>query len=750
MRLLKKLLKILLLLFLLLTFFFFGYYLSVTKDIVLIPEKLTLYENSVTLFDQDGKEISSVAYSKDTETFENFTAHTKNAFVAVEDKRFYSHHGFDYKRILKAILQNAKSRSFKEGASTISQQLIKNTHLSQQKTIKRKLQEVKLTYRLEKEYSKNEILEKYLNTIYFGHSCFGIVSASNYYFDKKPNELSLSESAILAGLVKSPNNYSPFKNAEKCLKRRNLVLSIMEKDGFITEQEKEQALNEPLPIESNSTPKNQSYAVAVFDELERIADENNFKIGGKINVYTYLQSNLQNTLESLTKEIDCDATISVLNNVEQGVKAYYSSVKNIRRQPASVIKPLLVYAPALEENLLAPVTPILDEKIDFSGYSPKNHDGKYRGYVSARECISKSLNIPAVKTLNALGIEKAINYANQMNLSIDKEDHSLALALGGMSRGFTLNELVGAYSTFANKGEFEQPCFIRKITIDNANVYERNRTKEKVFSETTSYLLTDTLKTCAKEGTAKKLSALPFDVAGKTGTNGTEKGNLDAYALSYTLFDTVGVWLGNDDNAPIPYSGGSLPCNLSFDIHQYLKNDYEKKNLSIPNFEKPSNIEKIAIDKIEYEKNKTLALADDIAPEEYKIYELFKKDAIPIKKANHFSKPSIPTPTIQVNNHVSTITFDVKTPSFYRIKIEKNYYASHNSYASHSTVYDGVVKQTVIDEMDDKHSYVYVITPYYKENKGVSIYLPVISGNCTIPINPTIPPDISSKDWWNY
>ncbi len=750
MRLLKKLLKILLLLFLLLTFFFFGYYFSVTKDVVLIPEKLTLYENSVTLFDEDGEEISSVAYSKDTEMFENFTTHTKNAFVAVEDKRFYSHRGFDYKRIAKAILKNAKSHSFKEGASTISQQLIKNTHLSQEKTIKRKLQEVKLTYRLEKNYSKDEILEKYLNTIYFGHSCFGIVSASNYYFDKKPNELSLSESAILAGLVKSPNNYSPFKNAEKCLKRRNLVLSIMEKDGYISAQEKEKALNEPLPIESNSTQRNQSYAVAVFDELERISEEKGFTIGGKINVYTYLESNLQNTLENLTKEIDCDVTISVLNNSERGVKSYYSSVKNIRRQPASIIKPLLVYAPALEENLLSPATPILDEKTDFSGYSPKNHDGKYRGYVSTRECISKSLNIPAVKTLNALGVEKAVNYANKMNLFIDETDYSLALALGGMSRGFTLNELVGAYSTFANKGEFEAPCFIKKIFVDNTCVYERKQTSKKVFSDSTSYLLTDMLKTCAKEGTAKKLSALPFDVSAKTGTNGTEKGNIDAYALSYTPIDTVGVWLGNADNTPIPYSGGSLPCNLSLEIHQFLKKNYENINQTIPNFEKPSTIQKMAIDKIEYEKNRTLVLADEISPEEYKIYELFKKETIPIKKSTHFSNPTIPTPIIQVNNSVSTITFDVTIPKFYRIKIEKNYYASHNSYVSHSTVYDGALKQTITDKIDNKHSYIYVITPYYKENKGVSIYLPVISGNSSTPINPTVPPDISSKDWWNY
>lgn len=751
MRLLKKIFKIILLLILLLGFFLFGYYLSVTKNVSLDPKKLTLNENAVTLFDDNGRAISNVAYSKETETIENLSPHTKNAFIVVEDKRFYSHHGFDYKRIIKAVLKNAKSRSFKEGASTISQQLIKNTHLTQRKTIQRKLKEMKLTYALEKLYSKDEILEKYLNTIYFGHNCFGIVSASNYYFNKKPSELTLSESAILAGLVKSPNNYSPFKNTEKCLRRRNLVLSLLEKEGYITKDEMQRAIDESLPIQPNDAKNNHSYTIAVFDELEKLAEEYSFTVGGKIEIHTYLNPKLQAQLEKSSKQADCDVTISVLNNENCGIKAYYSTVKNISRQPASTIKPLLVYGPALEENVLSPATPILDEKINFSGYSPKNYDGKYHGYVSTRYALAKSLNVPAVKTLNSLGLEKALNYANKLHLPLETNDLSLSLALGGITKGFTLNELLGGYSTLANNGQFCSSAYIKKIIIDNAVIYERKEEKTQVFSPSTAYLLTDMLKTCVKEGTAKKLSALPFELGAKTGTNGTAKTNLDAYAFSYTTLDSVGVWLGNKDNSPINHTGGSLPCNISFDVHQWLKNDYDEKGISIPNFFIPDSVKKISIDKYAYENDNTVLLADSLAPEEYRIYELFNTNFLPQKQATTFSNPTLATPSIQVNNDTAIITFDVNTPIFYRILVKKYYYATHNSYATHSTVYDGMVKNRIIDKLDDKHSYVYVITPYFKENKGISLYLPAVFGNNhSTPINPTVPPDISSKDWWNY
>jgi membrane peptidoglycan carboxypeptidase len=319
-----------------------------------------------------------------------------------------------------------------------------------------------------------------------------------------------------------------------------------------------------------------------------------------------------------------------------------------------------------------------------------------------------------------------------------------------MQHGFTFNQLIAGYSTLAANGDYVKPAFIRKIVIDDRTIFQRKINPKKVFSQDTAYLTTDMLKTATSIGTAKKLSVLPFDIAAKTGTNGTKNGNYDAYAISYTTLDTIGVWLGNTDNTPIEYTGGGLPCNMSLELHQELSKNYSNKNVAIPNFTPTSNVEKIAIDKINYDKNHELLLADEKSPNEYKIFELFKTQLIPTQQATHFSHPTIPSPSIEVKNNVATITLDINTPNFYSFLIEKHYYASHNTYVTHSTVYNGKLKTPISDKLTDDKSYIYSITPIYKENKGKTIYLPAVSIGSSKPINPLTPPDISSKDWWNY
>ena len=754
MKLLKKIFKILFLLALLATFFLIGYYCSVTKGVSLTPEKLTINENTAQIFDCHNASIAntSTLAGQEITRIEDIPEHLKLAFIDTEDRRFFTHNGFDVKRIAKAIAINLKSHSFKEGASTISQQLIKNTHLSQQKTLKRKLQEFKLTYQLERNYSKDEILEKYLNTIYFGHSCFGITSASRFYFDKTPSELTISESAILAGLVKSPNNYSPFKHPEHCKKRRRTVLNAMYSLGHITKTEQEKALSEQLPEEANLEKGNKHYFSAVFDELESLAEKNNFSVGGKISIYTYLDQALQDFLEKQAQNIDCDCVFSVLSNNSHGFSGYYKTAKITKRPPASIIKPLAVYAPAMEENLLCPATLLLDEPINFSGYKPQNFDGNYRGYVSVREALSKSLNIPAVKTLNAIGVEKAVNYLEKMNLSIPDQDKNLALALGGMQNGFTLNELVSAYSIFPTNGIYVEPAFIKSVFIDNHLVYTREVKERRIFSEETAYLTTDILKTTAKEGTAKKLRTLNFDISAKTGTNGIDGNILDAYALSYTTQDVVGVWLGHASNSPIQYTGGGKPCDILHAVNQFLGSKYHENKKNIPEFKQSKNIKSVWLDKLEYENSKKLVLADDNSPAEYRFQELFHSTTIPSQKASHFSNPTIEIPTIQVENDLVTINFAKNTPTFYRIVIKKNYYATHNNYVTHSTIYDGVVKNTLFDKIERGKTYFYSITPYFNDIEGKTIFLPKISYDLEDKsiIQPDAPPDIIKKDWWNY
>lgn len=745
MRLIKKLLYLIFLLLLAAGLVALGYYFAVTKDAFLSEEKLLLAKQSITVYDCCGETVKTAAQSpvKQTARIEQIPRHTKQAFVDAEDKRFFKHNGFDVKRIGKAVLTNFKSRSFKQGASTISQQLIKNTHLTQEKTLKRKLREWKLTVQLEKKYTKDEILEKYLNTIYFGHNCFGLESAAEFYFGKSASELSLSDSALLAGLVSSPNNYSPFKNPEICQKRKEIVLKAMLKNGSINESEYQAAKEQPVPKSDLQKDGNGAYVRFVFNELADIANEAGWPLSGNVEIFTYLQPDLQSCIQSVLHVHEASDKLAMVLDVDTlGFKACAGTVGDILRSPASLIKPLLVYAPAFEENLLSPATPILDEEIDYNGYTPKNYDGKFHGYVSARECLEKSLNIPAVKTLHALTVNKGSAYLKGLGLPVSAEDETLALALGGMKTGFSLQNILSAYAAFPNGGNYSRGGFISEIRVNGQRVYKKNPQTHRVFSEETAYLTSDVLKGTAENGTAKKLRGLPFDIAAKTGTVGSKSGNTDAYALSFTARDCAAVWLGNADNTKIEYTGGGLPCDYLRRINEYLYEKYTQKGQSVHAFPVPKNVVRVTLDKLSYYDTHTLELADDIAPITHRFTELFKADNAPKIQSKRFSNPSIVSPTISVEKGVISIVLDKRSPAFYKYKIEKYDYVTHN------TVYFGDYLPTFTDtDVQMNKSYIYTITPIYKGRLGTAVVLPAVTTKSGSP-----PPEnpILDKDWWDY
>ena len=746
MRIIRKLLWVLFLLILLGGGIAFGYYLAVTKNTSLRPEKLLFSEKAITLYDMQNNEIRGIANNdiKQSTSIENIPLYVKQAFIDTEDKRFYQHNGFDYKRIVGASLHNLKAHAFKEGASTISQQLIKNTHLSQEKTLKRKLQESKLTRSLEKKYSKDEILERYLNTIYFGHNCFGITSAANFYFEKTPAELTLSEGAILAGLVKSPNHYSPFRNAEKCKKRKACVLSLMQQNGSIDERQKQQALNEPLPTQ-NEISRSCDYLHFVFEELGDLAEKEGIKIGGKIEIFTYFDPQIQADVEEIANaHTESDKSIFVLDNDTRGFKACVSTVGNIPRLPGSLIKPLLVYAPALEKNVISPATPILDEKINYGGYSPENYGGGYHGYVSVRECVEKSLNIPAVKILESIGVHKACEFMNELSLGIEKGDESLALALGGMKIGFSLKDITAAYSTFANEGNYQQGCFIKAVKINGVTVYKRGQNSKQIFGKDTAYLMTDMLKGVATRGTAKKLRSFPYEIAAKTGTVGTEKGNTDAYALSYTTKDCISVWLGNADNEKISYTGGGLPCNILLKINEKAALRYQERGEKISAFVKSSGIESVKLDKPSYYDRHTMALADPLSPAEYSFSELFKKEQIPLKQSDIFSNPSILSPALSVKETGVVITFHAPVPTYYTYQILRLEYGAHTP----KVLYQGnAVEYFTDDTIVSGKTYQYFVVPIFQDIEGKPIKLPTVSTENTEKAEKD---KILDKEWWDY
>ena len=669
----KKWLKWFLIIFLILILaglFTAGFYVSSiylnAKTLAIDEDALNSSQLYIEVFDNENKPIKEFnEINKQYVSINNLKDTTKNAFISIEDKNFYSHHGVNYKRMIKALLNDIKARKLKEGASTITQQLIKNTQLTSDKTLERKIKEIALAQKLEKKYTKDEILEKYLNVIYFGNNCYGIESASNYYFSKPAKDLSSYEAATLSAIIKSPAKYSPTKNPDNCLKRRNLVLNEMYKDNLLPANEYNLSINKPLSLNINNEPKNKlnSYSQSAIDEAVSILKIPARQIALKgYKIYTYQNQQKQIALESSIddQQINCDFSAIVLDNKEHKIEAFigksaYKILDN-KRQPGSCIKPVLVYGPAINEDIIYPCTPLLDEKTTISDYTPKNIGDVYRGYISAREALSKSINIPSVKVLSYIGIEKAKKYAEEMGFEFDEKDDSYSLALGGMTYGVNILQLASSYTTFANSGNYAPAKFISFITDKNNKIVYVNKTVEnQVLREDAAYLITDMLKTCAKTGTAKKLSSLNMDLASKTGTVGkaNSKQNLDAWNISYTKEQTVGVWLGNLDNTPIDFAGGNQPTEIVRKYFEQIKDNSK--------FDVPSSIIEKEIDATELYENHKIVLAGNNTPERYTQKELFSRFNLPTDVSNKFIQMEKQSFKGKVTGNTAEISFNAKS-----------------------------------------------------------------------------------------
>lgn len=711
-----------------------AYYFITTRDTNLEAEKFSLAENCAVILDKSDNKVSEINFAQKHKTVNvaKIPSYVKDAFISAEDKNFYSHHGLDYKRMLRAALTNLRAGAFKQGASTISQQLVKNTQLSNEKTLTRKLKEIKLTRQLEKKYSKDEILEMYLNTIYFGHTCYGISEAADFYFGKEPSELTLPEGAMLAAVIRSPNNYSPFTNSEKCLSARNNVLRRMFTLGKISESEYEKAENQPLPQPREKSFSSDSYLDAVYEEFQNLPLFSPYKLRNGFRIYTYMDKPMQEYIQQLSTDADRSGkSLIICDNQTRGVSAYYSTEGNLRRQPGSAIKPIAVYAPAIEENLISPCTPICDEATDFGGYAPANYHDKYCGWVSVQDALAQSLNIPAVKILNELGLEKSCAYLQRLNLPVLDTDKNLSLALGGMTEGFTLPELSAAYAALANGGQFAPVAFIRKIESEDGEIlYERNPIPVRAFSSDTACLTNKMLRGCVQSGTAKKLNTLPFEVCAKTGTSGTEKGNTDAWTISYTTLHTVGVWMGNADNSLTNITGGGLPCHYAMLI---LKKQYQ--NSAPQNFTNDPDIVACTLDKIAYDKDHILRLASKNQPIATTFTELFRKSNCPQDQTSDFITGNY---SLRLENN--TVIIDLCQTEYY------NYLIKRENRSKTSTVFDGKANSSFQDKtIKAGEKYVYVVCPYYTNEKGEHIYgeeirLPAV----IIPKKPKEIPD----NWW--
>ncbi len=700
------------------------YYIGVTANVRLDMKKLATPPAYVRIFDAEGEELSAAAAVNACS--KELPAHVGQAFIAVEDKRFYSHHGIDTRRMFAALFKNITTFSFQEGASTITQQLIKNTHLSGEKTIKRKLKEIKLARALEKRCTKENILSHYLNSIYFGHSAFGIENASQFYFGKCAAELDVAESAMLAAIVCSPNRYSPFRDAQRCRDRRDLVLSLMQQQGFLDEEEKAAAAQTPLPVSPAPAKTPNAYLAQVQTELADLFPDARSGDWGELKVYTYYQPRLQETLDATAH--DSDFCALVRDNDNNAIVALAATAGTPLRSPASLIKPLLVFAPALEENLISPATPVADVQTDFGGYCPDDYGGASGAYMSVRHALAHSVNIPAVKIFNELGIARGAGYLANMQLHVPEDDRSLALALGGMKYGFSLPALADGYAVFARGGTFAPSSVIARVTDGTGNVlYEHYGRTRRVFSEDVCFLMNDMLQTAATEGTAKRLRALPFPVCAKTGTAGTDSGNTDAYCIGYTPKHVVAVWMGNADYTPIRTTGGGLPANETLRILQTL---YQTDAPSA--FPACDTVAKLAFDKESYERDHAVLLADPAAPPATTLTEYFRTSFPPTAKSKRFSEPSIPTPEIALKN--GSVQIVLCQTEYYDYEIIRE------NRGKITTIYSGKYRQIICDNsITAGERYTYTVIPKYKQYSGKPVKLPSV----TVPKADGIP-----QDWW--
>ncbi|MDY3740764.1 MAG: penicillin-binding protein 1A [Selenomonadaceae bacterium] len=542
---------------------------------------------SSQIYDINGNELANIHAEENRVpvSIRQIPKDLQNAFVAVEDNRFYDHIGVDPKGILRAVVSNITSKEVAEGGSTITQQLAKNAYLTQERTMKRKIQEVFLALRLEQQYTKQEILELYLNQIYFGQGAYGVQAAAKTYFGKDVSELDTNECAVLAGIPKSPNYYSPLNSMEAAQKRKATVLDQMVKYGYMNAMTANSLKKEPLKLakphadDNSNTPK--YFVNYVIQELiNKYGADAVYKDGLKI--YTTIDMDMQRAAEEAMKNLPNSSTDANGNKQPQGalvaidpatgyIKAMvggrgtdqFNRATMAERQPGSAFKPF-VFAAALESDY-SPSSMIDDKPLKIGDWSPQNYNRTFNGMVSLRYTAEQSLNVPTVKLAQEIGLDKVIYYAKEMGISslvMDgssaHNDKNFAITLGGLTRGVTPLELTSAYGTFANSGVHVAPVAIIKVLDRNGKIMEEARPETKqVMKRSSAEELTSMLMGVVQRGTGTRAN-IGRPAAGKTGTTSDY---LDAWFVGYVPDLVCGVWVGCDDNASLGgMTGGATPA----------------------------------------------------------------------------------------------------------------------------------------------------------------------------------------------
>ncbi|MDO4679700.1 MAG: PBP1A family penicillin-binding protein [Aerococcus sp.] len=585
--------------------FVFEGYLVVNAKSTNVDDLQARLEMSTTVYDGKGKEAGKLSSANGTYVkLDQISKNIQNAVVSTEDKRFYHHHGFDLMGIARAGVGFLLHGQVVGGGSTLTQQLVKNSFLTNEQTLLRKFKELFIALEVEKTYTKDQILEMYLNHTYFGNGVYGVEDASEKYFGQSAKDLPLADAAVLAGALKGPSVYNPVDGYQKALDRRNLVLDTMAKNGFTSASDSATAeatempkMNNPL---KNEDDKYQFYFDAVINEAQdKFGISEDDIMRGGYQIYTNLNVNYQNSLENIYSQqssfpigpngdVAESASVAVdpytggVLGLIGGNEGYtfrgFNRATQMKRQPGSAIKPLNVYTPALEAGYKP--TDLVPDKVQSYGpekYTPENHDYQSVGELYLWQALAQSKNTTAVWLMNQIGVENAMKKLDAFGIPYTKDDLALSSALGGLKNGVSPLQLASAYTAFVNQGKRSEPYFITRIVDAQGNeiVKEQLPKQNKAISPEVANTMTSMmLNVYSANGTGANLMPAGYQMAGKTGTVEAKKGVPgvnDQWFVAYTPDVVVTSWYGFDQSSDDHYIWSGSPTSSSSNFKMIMQ-----------------------------------------------------------------------------------------------------------------------------------------------------------------------------------
>ncbi|HDR7662183.1 PBP1A family penicillin-binding protein [Bacillus wiedmannii] len=599
------------------------------KDAPKLDKSKLVNPLSTKFLDKNGNFFYEYGAEKRTHvTYDQIPKVVESAFLATEDSRFYDHNGIDFKRTTKAVMENVTGGFGSQGGSTITQQVVKNYFLTMDKTAKRKVQEWYLSYKLEQQYSKHEILEMYLNKINLGNRSYGIATAATKYYGKDLKDIQLHEAAMLAALPQGPNIYDPTKpeNVERATKRRNLVLGFMERHDFITKQQMDEAIKIPvtqglLPSSEITEMKYQAFLDAVVKEVEKEYPDINIGSDG-LTIQTTLDQDAQDYADKIMDGnlikypndqfqgsfVFMDTQSGEVRAIGAGRKESKSTFKghnmaiDLKRQVGSTMKPIFDYGPAIENLQWSTYHQLNDSEYTYSnGKKIRNATNSYKGDVSLREALKKSLNIPALKTAQAVGLPKSQAFAEGLGMTFKDGKTYESTAIG--SNDSSPLELAGAYAAFGNDGVYNKPHFVKEVIFPDGKKKSFKPKEQRAMHDYTAYMVTDVLRDVVRPGsggTGPTAYVPGIDVAGKTGTQNFDESvikkygipadaNRDSWFAGYSPQYTMAVWTGYEKDSSENYIG-DRSTRIAQQMFQVMMSKFATDK---SRFERPSSVQEL-------------------------------------------------------------------------------------------------------------------------------------------------------------